>query len=123
MTENMSIEQLRAALAEKEGIGNVKEVEAGGMPVRVDMAAAASYKAHRLQRALSKASKAYDATSDESAAIAASDALDGFLELVIGEKQIDAIAERLADELGREPRYEEVVKVCNEAIQAANLKK
>lgn len=130
----MSIEQLEEMLEKKrresseekpaEDNRNIAEVEVDGMEITIDLMAAASYRAHKVQKRFITAQKAYEANkNDNDALMAANQAMDEYYELLFGADQLDRIAEHAANQKGCEPSYEDVIRICNEAMERANVKK
>lgn len=130
----MSIEQLEEMLEKKrresseekpaEDNRNIVEVEVDGMEITIDLMAAASYRAHKVQKRFITAQKAYEANkNDNDALMAANQAMDEYYELLFGADQLDRIAALAAERKGCEPSYEDVIRICNEAMERANVKK
>lgn len=130
----MSIEQLEEMLEKKrresseekpaEDNRNIVEVEVDGMEITIDLMAAASYRAHKVQKRFITAQKAYEANkNDNDALMAANQAMDEYYELLFGADQLDRIAEHAAERKGCEPSYEDVIRICNDAMERANVKK
>lgn|GEM_PF-7027691 len=130
----MSIEQLEEMLEKKRRENgdenqeaakrNIAEVEVDGLPITIDLMAAASYRAHKVQKRFITAQKAYEANkNDNDALMAANQAMDEYYELLFGADQLDRIAEHAAERKGCEPSYEDVIRICNDAMERANVKK